>query len=241
MGGVPDDRLPGWVTLVRAPNPGVMTLDGTNTWILRAPGAADAVVVDPGPDDAGHLRAVAAAGPVGTVLVTHGHPDHVDGLAAFLELTGARLDTSARLTAGGVEIERLPAPGHTADSVCFLARVGDERVVLTGDTILGRGSTVVTHPDGDLGAYLDSLELLAAYPVPGLPGHGPVLADCAAAARAYRAHRRERLAQVERALAAGATTPQAVVELVYADVDRALWPAAEQTVRAQLAYLGRAA
>lgn len=238
---MPDDRLPGWVALVRAPNPGVMTLDGTNTWVLRAPGAAEAVVVDPGPDDAGHLRAVAAAGPVGTVLVTHAHPDHVDGLAAFLELTGARLDTSARLTAGGVRIERLPTPGHTTDSACFLARVGDERVILTGDTILGRGSTVVTHPDGDLGAYLDSLDLLAAYPVVGLPGHGPVLADCAAAARAYREHRRERLAQVERAVAAGATTPQAVVEAVYADVDRALWPAAEQTVRAQLAYLGRAA
>ena len=215
-----------------------MTLDGTNTWILRAPGASSAVVVDPGPSDEGHLRAVAeAAGPVGAVLVTHGHADHTEGLAPFLELTGARRDDSARLSGGGVEIDRLPTPGHTADSVCFLVRYGDERVILTGDTILGRGSTVVAWPDGDLKAYLGSLDVLRRYPITGLPGHGPVLDDCAAAARAYREHRRERLAQVERAVAAGATTPQAVVERVYADVDRTLWPAAEQTVRAQLAYL----
>ncbi len=241
MGHVPADRLPGWVTLVRAPNPGVMTLDGTNTWVLRAPGAPSSVVVDPGPHHDGHLRAVAATGPVGAVLVTHGHPDHVDGLAAFGALTGARPDTSARVVAGDLEIHRIPTPGHTADSVCFLARYGAEQVLLTGDTILGRGSTVVAWPDGDLGAYLDSLDVLAAYPVMGLPGHGPVLADCAAAARAYREHRRDRLGQVEAALRAGATTPAAVVAAVYADVDRALWPAATQTVQAQLAYLGRPA
>jgi glyoxylase-like metal-dependent hydrolase (beta-lactamase superfamily II) len=234
----PAGRLPGWVALVRAPNPGVMTLDGTNTWVLRAPGAPSSVVVDPGPLDDGHLRAVAGTGPVGAVLVTHGHPDHVDGLERFRGLTGARPDTSAHLFAGGVEIRRIPTPGHTADSVCFLARYGDERVLLTGDTILGRGSTVVSWPDGDLGAYLASLEALTAYPVTGLPGHGPVLPDCAAAARAYREHRRARLAQVRAALAGGAATPEAVVAAVYADVDRALWPAATQTVRAQLQYLG---
>jgi glyoxylase-like metal-dependent hydrolase (beta-lactamase superfamily II) len=238
VGHVPADRLPGWVTLVRAPNPGVMTLDGTNTWVLRAPGAPSSVVVDPGPHHDGHLRAVAATGPVGAVLVTHGHPDHVGGLAAFGELTGARPDTSARVVAGGLAIDRIPTPGHTADSVCFLARHGDEQVLLTGDTILGRGSTVVAWPDGNLGAYLASLDVLSAYPVTGLPGHGPVLPDCAAAARAYREHRRDRLAQVRAALDGGAATAQAVVAEVYADVDRRLWPAAEQTVRAQLDYLG---
>ena len=232
-----DAALPGWVTLVRAPNPGPMTLDGTNTWVLRASGAASAVVVDPGPDDPEHLRAVAALGPVSTVLITHGHPDHVEGLDAFLRLTGAEVSDAAQTTAVGVEITRVPAPGHTADSVCFDVRAGDERFVCTGDTILGRGSTIVAYPDGDLGAYLDSLELLSAYSCRGLPGHGPVLPDCGAAARAYLAHRRDRLEQVRAAVAGGATDAKAVVAVVYADVDRSLWWAAEHTVRAQLAYL----
>jgi glyoxylase-like metal-dependent hydrolase (beta-lactamase superfamily II) len=229
MGGPSEGEQPGWVTLVRAPNPGPMTLDGTNTWVLSMPGAT--VVVDPGPLDEGHLSAVASLGDVDVVLVTHGHPDHVEGLSAFLELTGARVAADAP------GITRLATPGHTRDSVCFVAEQGGERVVLTGDTILGRGSTVVAHPDGDLGAYLDSLELLSAYPCPGLPGHGPVLPDCAEAARAYLRHRRSRLDQVRAALAAGAQTAEDVVAAVYADVDPALWPAAEWTVRAQLKYL----
>ncbi|BCB85693.1 hypothetical protein Psuf_030060 [Phytohabitans suffuscus] len=162
------DRLPDWVTLVRAPNPGPMTLDGTNTWVLRAPGAARSVVIDPGPLDEGHLRAVAGTGPVGAVLATHGHPDHVEGFDRFVELTGAGDDT------GGLEITTLETPGHTADSVCFLAAVGGERVIFTGDTILGRGTTIVAWPNGDLGAYLASLDVLAGYgAVPALPGHGP--------------------------------------------------------------------
>ena len=113
-----------------------------------------------------------------------------------------------------------------------------ETVVLTGDTILGRGTTVVAHPDGRLGPYLKSLTRLAE--LRGamlLPGHGPVRPDVAAVAAEYLAHRQERLDQVRAALAAGARTPHEVVEVVYADVDRTLWPAAEQSVRAQLDYL----
>lgn len=228
------DRLPDWVTLVRAPNPGPMTLDGTNTWVLRGPGAERSVVIDPGPLDEGHLRAVADTGPVGAVLVTHGHPDHVEGVARFVELTGAGDDT------GGLEITRVPTPGHTADSVCFLAEAGGERVIFTGDTILGRGTTIVAWPDGDLGAYLASLEVLSGYQaVPALPGHGPALADCGAAARFYLAHRRARLEQVRQAISEGAESAQEVVAKVYADVDPSLWPAAEWSVRAQLAYLRR--
>ncbi|MFC0533104.1 MBL fold metallo-hydrolase [Phytohabitans kaempferiae] len=228
------DRLPDWVTLVRAPNPGPMTLDGTNTWVLRGSGADRSVVIDPGPLDEGHLRAVADTGPVGAVLPTHGHPDHVEGLARFVELTGAGDDTSA-----GLEITHLVTPGHTADSVCFLVESGGERVIFTGDTILGRGTTIVAWPDGNLGDYLASLEALSAYDgVPALPGHGPALADCGAAARFYLAHRRARLDQVRRALSEGARSAQEVVAKVYADVDPSLWPAAEWSVRAQLAYLG---
>src|SRR5262249_7506391 len=82
------DRLPRWATLVRAPNPGPMTLDGTNTWVLQAPGARESVVVDPGPADEGHLAAVAAHGPVRAILITHGHPDHVEGVSRLVEMLG---------------------------------------------------------------------------------------------------------------------------------------------------------
>lgn len=265
---VPTDRLPGWVTLVRAPNPGVMTLDGTNTWVLRAPDGEYGIVVDPGPDDEGHLAAVAAHAPVGLILITHGHPDHVAGARRLAGLLGGigvlaadpahcvgtdPLDVDEHLGGAGIEIRTLTTPGHTADSVCFHAEIGGrsdgpdgdapggpQSVILTGDTILGRGSTVVAWPDGDLGEYLSSLERLSAYPgIMALPGHGPVLADCAEAAGAYLAHRRERLDQVRTAVAAGATDAASVVAAVYADVDRSLWPAAEWSVRAQLAYLDR--
>jgi glyoxylase-like metal-dependent hydrolase (beta-lactamase superfamily II) len=226
------DQLPTWATLVRAPNPGPMTLDGTNTWVLRPAGVRTSVVVDPGPLDEGHLRALAGHGPVGGILLTHGHPDHVEGLDRLIELTGAAvMDESPG-------VERIVTPGHTGDSVCFLVDLDDQRAVLTGDTILGRGTTVVAHPDGDLGDYLHSLELLEALgPIPVLPGHGPPLTDCSAAARHYLEHRRARLEQVRRAVAAGAGTAAEVVEIVYADVDRSLWPFAEWSVRAQLAYL----
>ncbi|MFV2115185.1 MBL fold metallo-hydrolase [Micromonospora sp. LOL_025] len=250
------DELPGWVTLLRAPNPGPMTLDGTNTWVLRAPGQEHAVVVDPGPADEGHLAAIAARGPVGLVLITHGHPDHTDGSRRLHELLGGvpvRAADPAHSIAGeplatpgeelgghGLGVRLVPTPGHTGDSVCFLVEHGDERVVLTGDTILGRGTTVVAHPDGHLGDYLASLELLSTYRgVPALPGHGPALADCGVAADFYLAHRRARLDQVRAAVAGGATTPAEVVATVYADVDRSLWWAAEWSVRAQLEYLGR--
>ncbi|WBB78821.1 MBL fold metallo-hydrolase [Micromonospora sp. WMMD882] len=249
------DTLPEWVTLLRAPNPGPMTLDGTNTWILGTPDGPGRIVVDPGPADEGHLARIAAHAPIRLVLITHGHPDHTEGAARLAELLGgapvravdpahchaapplAEADLS---TGDDLRIELLSTPGHTADSVCFLVGRGDGQVVLTGDTILGRGTTVVAHPDGDLTDYLASLSRLAAYRgVPALPGHGPALADCGAAAGFYLAHRHARLDQVRQAVAAGATTPAEVVAAVYADVDRTLWWAAELSVRAQLAHLDR--
>lgn len=236
--------LPSWVALVRAPNPGPMTLDGTNTWLLGMPGGP-VVVVDPGPAHEAHLREVAGRAPVAAVLVTHGHPDHVAGLDRFRELTGACVANppAGRATGlAGLRVTALPTPGHTADSICYLVEAEGGRVVLTGDTILGRGTTVVAWPDGDLGDYLVSLRRLALYrDVPALPGHGPPLADCAAAAFYYLAHRRARLAQVRSALAAGAGTPAEVTARVYPDVDPSLREAAEWSVRAQLAYLQRGA
>jgi glyoxylase-like metal-dependent hydrolase (beta-lactamase superfamily II) len=256
VGGITQvDRLPGWVTLLRAPNPGPMTLDGTNTWILRAPGEEYGVVVDPGPLDEGHLARVAERGPYLFILITHGHHDHVEGAARLSELLGGvavlaadsaqavggdPLDRDERLGGGGLEVEVLNTPGHTRDSVCFLVECGNDRVMLSGDTILGRGTTVVAWPDGDLGAYLTSLDRLTAYEgMVLLPGHGPALSDCAAVARAYLAHRRHRLDQVRAAVVAGADTPDAVVDIVYPDIEPAIRFAAEASAGAQLDFLRR--
>ncbi|CAL9303772.1 MBL fold metallo-hydrolase [Streptomyces griseoincarnatus] len=244
---------------VLAPNPSAMTLDGTNTWILSEPDSDLAVVVDPGPLDDGHLRHVIgtaeqAGKRVALTLLTHGHPDHAEGAARFAELTGTKvraLDPALRLgdeglaagdvvTVGGLELRVVPAPGHTADSLCF--HLPADRAVLTGDTVLGRGTTVVAHPDGRLGDYLDTLRRLRSLTVDDgvhtvLPGHGPVLDDAQGAVEYYLAHRAHRLAQVETAVEDGYRTPPEVVAHVYADVDRSLWPAAELSVRAQLEYL----
>ena len=236
------ETLPDWVTLVRAPNPGPMTLDGTNTWVLRAPGAP-AIVVDPGPLDEGHLRAVAGLGPVAAILLTHGHEDHTEGVPRLAELSGAVVlspPVAEPVEAGGVSVEPIPTPGHTSDSVCFRVRYQGEEIVLTGDTILGRGTTIVAWPDGNLGDYLTSLDVLAALDGrPALTGHGPALTDTGGAARFYRRHREARLEQVRAAVAAGAVEVSEVVARVYADVDRSLWAAAEWSVRAQLDFLRR--
>lgn len=244
---------------VLAPNPDIMTLDGTNTWVLREPGARRSVVVDPGPEIAEHLDAVAArAGEVAVVLLTHGHLDHSEAARSFAERMGCgvrALDPQHRLGSeglsdgdlvevDGLEVRVVGTPGHTSDSLSFVLPA--ERAVLTGDTVLGRGTTVVAHPDGRLGAYLDSLQRLHALAeerevTTVWPGHGPVIDDALAVLDYYLAHRKERLAQVREALRVldpdAPDLPRAVVETVYADVDPVLWGAAELSVRAQLAYL----
>ncbi len=244
---------------VLAPNPGPMTLDGTNTWVLAAPGAARAVVVDPGPADEEHLAAVVRAARerdarIALVLLTHGHLDHSEsarGFAADLGVPVRALDPAQRLgdegLAGGdvveldgLRLEVVATPGHTGDSLSFV--LPDTGALLTGDTVLGRGTTVVAHPDGRLSDYLDSLcrleELIAERGLADLlPGHGPALRDPLSVVQGYRRHRAERLEQVRAAVAGGARTAREVVERVYADVPREVWPAAELSVRAQLEYL----
>jgi glyoxylase-like metal-dependent hydrolase (beta-lactamase superfamily II) len=243
---------------VLAPNPSLMTLDGTNTWLIAEPGASAAIVVDPGPDDEGHLRrvhqtATEAGQHIEKIVLTHGHPDHSDGARRLAELTGApvlAVDPAHRLgpeglgpdntvRAGGSELRVIKTPGHSADSVCLLLEA--DSAVLTGDTVLGRGTTVIGG-DGSLSAYLGSLDRLreladARSLTALLPGHGPMLADPAGTLDYYIAHRAERLAEVTAAVAAGETTLAGIVARVYVDVDRALWPFAEWSVRAQLAYL----
>jgi glyoxylase-like metal-dependent hydrolase (beta-lactamase superfamily II) len=232
-----------------------MTLEGTNTWVLMEPGATDCVVVDPGPLDGQHLQdvldLVARRGArVALTLLTHGHPDHAESAGRFAELTGAPvraigrghddLAGGDRLTVGGLGLTVVATPGHTSDSLSFLLVA--ENALLTGDTILGRGTSVVAWPEGELAAYLTSLRSIETLTGAGevaqiLPGHGPAVRDAAAVVGFYLDHRAERLEQVRAAVESGAIGADAVVQMVYADVPREVWPAARLSVLAQLDYL----
>lgn len=241
---------------VMADNPNMMTLTGTNTWILRHPDSPTSVVVDPGPLIEQHLDSVLeVAGKVELTLVTHHHEDHTEAVERFRELTNAPTRALAPehtydaevlrdgeiINAAGLQLKIVATPGHTADSMCVV--VFEDQAILTGDTVLGKGTSIIAYPDGNLGSYLDSLQTLRDIVAREniellLPAHGPVIDEPAAVLDYYISHRWERLDQVKAALDAGATNAAEVVERVYVDVDRSLWPAAERSVKAQLEYLG---
>lgn len=244
---------------ILAPNPGPMTLEGTNTWIVGHPSIAAPVVIDPGPADDHHVRQVfdECDGRIAAIILTHRHHDHSDGVRPLADLAGCPalaadptfqigprgLVDGASITTAGCELTPIATPGHTSDSYSLLLRGSDgQHRLLTGDTVLGRGTSVITHPDGNLQHYLASLQrltdLVAEHSVSEiLPGHGPIVTEPGRLLEAYRRHRLERLDQVRQAVAAGAASPREVVTRVYADVDESLWPAAEQSVAAQLDYL----
>lgn len=241
------------VTRVLAPNPSPMTLDGTNTYVVGAPGSGQAVLVDPGPDDPAHLAAVEAvlaarAARCVAVLVTHHHGDHAEAAQPW----GTRLDAPVaaasgdvagpdgrllapgeRLALTGTAIDVVGTPGHTADHLAFRLESG---AVLVGDHVLGRGTSVVTHPEGDVVAYLESLRRVHDLGPSALYcGHGPELTtDPGAVLEYYLAHRAHREQQLLDALAAGAGTVDELVASVYADVPREVWPAAAQSTSATL-------
>ncbi|WP_216898541.1 MBL fold metallo-hydrolase [Nocardia alni] len=241
-------------SVLLANNPSQMTLQGTNTWILRAPGRSDCVVVDPGPEDHEHSAAIAreTGGDIALTLITHHHQDHTGGIERLTELTGTPVRAMQReflrdsdtpladdevIEAAGLRIAVLATPGHTRDSVSFLL----DDAVVTGDTVLGSGTTVLESRDGALGDYLASMDrlLAAASGRALLPAHGPDHAAAEPVIRYYIQHRQERLEQVREALRElGADAePLEIVARVYADVDKSLWPAARSSVEAQLAYL----
>ncbi|HVQ18028.1 MAG TPA: MBL fold metallo-hydrolase [Actinomycetes bacterium] len=244
---------------VRADNPGALTLDGTNTWVLAELGASRCVVVDPGPDDATHVEAVLGAIDswqlqVALVVVTHGHPDHSGAVDALFAATGAPvrafdpawcrgtvpLAHDERLEVDGLTLQVIATPGHTADSLSLLSPV--DGALVTGDTVLGRGSALVAWPDGQLGDYLDSLQELRRLAAAGLvlellPGHGPQVSNALRALDNLLAHREQRLDQVRGVLDAGGTSVDAIVDAVYGLPGPALRDAVVDQVKAQLEYL----
>jgi glyoxylase-like metal-dependent hydrolase (beta-lactamase superfamily II) len=238
-------------SVLLADNPGLMTLEGTNTWVLRAPRSDEMVVVDPGPDDDEHIPRIAALGRIALVLISHRHGDHTDGIDKLVELTGAPvraadpkflrrdgvvLTDGEVIDAAGLKITVLATPGHTADSLSFVL----DDAVLTADSVLGRGTTVFDKEDGSLRDYLESLHRLRGLGSRTvLPGHGPDLPDLEAVTSGYLRHRHERLEQVRAALrdVGDDASVRQIVEHVYVDVDEKLWDAAEWSVEVQLNYL----
>src|SRR3989442_1767127 len=213
------------VVRVLAPNPSVYTLEGTNTWIV---GEDPALVIDPGPDIPGHLDEVArTAGRVSAVLVTHDHPDHAPGAAGFASNVGAplyafRLDGAEHLRdgqtilAGTTQLIAIHTPGHTSDHVVFHEPA--ERALFTGDTVVGRGTSFIDPPDGDLAKYLRSLERLRDLGARTIyPGHGPVVFDAGAKIEEYLAHRADRERQGLGATAEGPRTIMGMGETIYPD------------------------
>jgi glyoxylase-like metal-dependent hydrolase (beta-lactamase superfamily II) len=227
-----------------APNPGPYTGPGTNTWLLDA--GTVTVVIDPGPNDDSHLQAIQEAlkgSTVGVVLVTHSHPDHLplaDRLASMHKATVRRYPELADgdvVRAGNLNVTALYTPGHSADHLCFW--LAEDRALFTGDLVLGRGSSMVTYPEGDVAAYLRSLErLIALKPTILFPGHWEPVVDAPHKLEEYRTHRLERDQQVRAALLRGPGTLRELARQVYGDYSAdQLKPAIEMTMRAHLQKL----
>ena len=223
-----------------APNPGPYTGPGTNTWIVEA--GPVVVVIDPGPDDESHLEAIEkrlAGATIGVVLVTHSHPDHLplaERLAAPHHAAVRRypeLGDNDVVRVGTLNVTALHTPGHSADHLAFW--LAGDRAMFTGDLILGRGSSMVTYPEGDVAAYLRSLDrLVSLHPRVLFPGHWDPVEDAMGKIAEYRVHRLEREAQVLAEVRRGGGTAAELTRRVYGQLDDQLMAAAEMTMRAHL-------
>jgi glyoxylase-like metal-dependent hydrolase (beta-lactamase superfamily II) len=234
------------VIRVLAPNAGIRELEGTNTWIV---GDAPALVLDPGPDDPRHLAEVArTAGSVGAIAVTHDHPDHAPGALPLAAMTGARVFAARpadgmqrirdgeQVSTGSVSLAVVATPGHTHDHVAFFdARMGS---LFTGDAVLGRGTSVIDPPEGDLAAYLRSLRRMRELgPRTIYPGHGPVVLRALAKLDEYLDHRRMREEQILTALGDASRTPEELVAEIYSDYPSEVRELAARSVLAHLLKL----
>lgn len=222
--------MPPGVVRIRADNPSLLTLDGTNTYL------AGGWVVDPGPADEGHLEAVLAAaeGQVEGIVLTHSHSDHAEGAAPLAERAGG---VPIRLPEGGEEVgpfRSIATPGHAPDHVCLLFG----RVLFTGDTVLGTGSVFIAPGEGSMSAYMESLRHLRNLDLDVLcPGHGPIVWDPAAKLDEYLSHRLERERLLLEALDAGLRAEGELLDRAWSDAPEALRPAAALTLRAHLGKL----
>jgi glyoxylase-like metal-dependent hydrolase (beta-lactamase superfamily II) len=245
------------VRVVLAPNPGVMTGEGTNQYVI---GRGPATVIDVAPYDDENARRLAdgIGGDVAQILLTHIHADHVGGARALADVLGAPvavhrsraghatggrplaagrlLDDGEEVVHGAGRLRVVHTPGHESGHCCYYDP--DRRWLFTGDMILGTGTVVIPQPDGDMAAYLASLRRLRELDlVRILPGHGPAIDRPYEKIDEYIAHRLLRERQIVALLEAGGATVGALVARIYAGLPAILHPAAAMTVRAHLRKL----
>jgi glyoxylase-like metal-dependent hydrolase (beta-lactamase superfamily II) len=250
--------IPSYIGNFTADNPGIMTLQGTNQYVVGKAGAAVIdVALSAEANLDGIIEQVEAIGAkkIDKILLTHIHSDHCAGALALRKRCGAKLgihrsrrgflggedfqyDDNDRIEFGGGELQVLHTPGHESGHCCFY-EPGDQ-VLFSGDNILGYGTAVIRPPDGDMTDYLKSLERLLGFAIRLiLPGHGPLIGKAEEKIREYIQHRLERERQVLAALKSGHGTIGEITQVIYVDVSAALQRVAEFSVQAHLEKLMR--
>ena len=262
------EQLEPLVRRVLAANPSAFTYTGTQSYVVGA--GQEVAVIDPGPDEPAHLGAlldVIGSARLTAILCTHTHRDHSPAAAPLAQLTGAPvigcaplalvdggprsdapfdqtyapgrvLEDGESLTGPGWTLTALATPGHTSNHLCFALE--ESGALFTGDHVMGWSTSVIAPPDGDMSAYMASLQKLydrtdRVY----YPAHGPQVDKPQQLVRGMMGHRRQRERQIVRLLGEGLATIEEMVPRMYQGVDRALWPAAGRSVLAHLLDLER--